>query len=154
MTYRFPRRCPARGRRLPVAAAPEPISDLSHDALALDLGEGWRDTARYVAIWGRWLFWTGSRWERDDRLAHMTQTRDFLRRRAEALVTTSQEPEAAREDRQSLLSAPLIANVASLARSNTELAASGEQWERTHGHGHAGRHCRPAHRRPARRTGL
>ena len=33
--------------------------DLSQDALALDMGrQGWDDDARFVASWGKWLFWT------------------------------------------------------------------------------------------------
>jgi P4 family phage/plasmid primase-like protien len=72
------------------AAEREHYPDLSHDALALDLGaRSWDQDARYVALWGKWLFWTGTRWAIDNRLEHLTRTRDFLRRRAEEVVARS-----------------------------------------------------------------
>lgn len=43
--------------------------DLSQDALASDMGaDGWNDDARHIALWGKWLFWTGTHWQRDDKL--------------------------------------------------------------------------------------
>jgi hypothetical protein len=36
-----------------------PPLDLSDDGLALALGVEWADQARHVALWGKWLFWTG-----------------------------------------------------------------------------------------------
>ena len=61
--------------------------DLSQDALASDMGaRGWDQDARHVASWGTWLFWTGSHWQTDDRLDHMTRTRAFLRQRAEEVA--------------------------------------------------------------------
>ena len=54
--------------------------DLSQDALASDLGaRSWDQNARHVALWGKWLFWSGTRWQVDDRLEHMTRTRLYLR---------------------------------------------------------------------------
>jgi P4 family phage/plasmid primase-like protien len=65
--------------------------DLSHDALAIELGRrGFDENARHVAVWGRWLFWTGTRWEIDDRLAHLTQTRNFLRDRAREITALAE----------------------------------------------------------------
>jgi putative DNA primase/helicase len=93
---------------------------LSHDALALELGAGWEGKARHVAKWGCWLFWTGSRWEQDERLLHLTRTRDFLRAKA------VQAPLLA----STLRSAKTVAHVAGLARSNTELAGGVDEWDR------------------------
>ena len=50
---------------------------LTHDSLALKLGEGWPD-ARYVAKWGRWLFWDEARWATDETRLHMTRCRGFF----------------------------------------------------------------------------
>ena len=44
------------------------LFDLSHDGLALDMGRGWQTQARHVALWDKWLFWSGARWEPDERL--------------------------------------------------------------------------------------
>ena len=70
-----------------VVAEPGDPPDLSHDQLALDLGlRSWDEDARFVALWGRWLFWQGTHWRRDETLEHLTRTRDFLRTRAAELV--------------------------------------------------------------------
>jgi P4 family phage/plasmid primase-like protien len=118
----------------------EVLLDLSHDGLALEMGAQWTD-ARHVALWARWLFWTGPRWEADERLLHMTRTRDFLRDKANELVWWAKRQveagkakevviEAARATGKSLRSAPTVANVVGLARSNPGQAATVEQWDR------------------------
>jgi putative DNA primase/helicase len=62
--------------------------DLSHDALALDLGlRSWDHNARYVATWSRWAFWAGTHWAKDDALDCMTRMRAYLRKRAVELET-------------------------------------------------------------------
>jgi putative DNA primase/helicase len=80
------------------------------DGLALELGRKWGNTARHVALWGRWLFWNGSRWEPDERLLHMTKTREFLRRKE-------------------IGDARVVAHVVSLARSNPGQASSHKEWD-------------------------
>ena len=119
--------------------------DLTHDGLALDLGRnwGWNDRARYVATWGKWMFWTGTRWEPDERRVCMTEVRDFLRGVANDLERWAAQRalrqnnaddadkirnRAAREAKL-LRQAPTHAAVESTARSNRELAASAGQWD-------------------------
>lgn len=64
--------------------------DLSHDALALEMERcGWGDDARFVAIWGKWVFWDGARWLPDDTLQSMTRSRDFLRRQADKILAAA-----------------------------------------------------------------
>ena len=66
--------------------APDDI-DLSHDALATDLGSrSFDQDARHVATWGKWLFWTGTGWQIDDRLDNLTRVRTYLRARADELT--------------------------------------------------------------------
>jgi P4 family phage/plasmid primase-like protien len=93
--------------------------DGSHDALALEMGQEWSD-ARHVALWGRWLFYAGSRWETDEKLHHMTRARDFLRRKAQ---------KAAADAAKQLRSAQTVAYVVNLARSNPEQVATAKQWD-------------------------
>ena len=45
------------------------MQNLSHDGLALEMGQQWT-AARFVALFGKWLFFTGSRWKRDETAAH------------------------------------------------------------------------------------
>src|SRR3954447_9265535 len=97
-----------------------PADDVSDDTLALELGREWDGTAKHVALWGRWLFWTGSKWERDEKLHHLTGVRAFLREKVRKL------PPAA----GALRSARTVADVASLLRSNEELVGGVDQWDR------------------------
>ena len=64
--------------------------DTSDDGLALGMGEQWSD-ARHVALFGRWLFFNGQRWEQDECLTHLTRTREFLRKKGDELVRWAQE---------------------------------------------------------------
>lgn len=97
--------------------------DLTHDGLALQLGEEWYDRAQYVAPWGRWLFWDGVTWRQDETLEHMTRSRAFLRELADALGPDQRE--AARR----LRSSDTVARVVGLARSNEAQAATVDQWD-------------------------
>jgi putative DNA primase/helicase len=117
-------------------AAGDALFDLSHDGLALDMGRCWQKQARHVALWGKWLFWTASRWEIDERLIHMTRCRAYLRIRADSLVRAAARGEIEDFDvdkaevlAKSLRSAPMVTNVIGLARSNPELVATVEQWD-------------------------
>jgi D5 N terminal like len=115
------------------------LFDLSHDGLALGMGRQWPADARHVALWSKWLFWTGARWEPDERLIHMTRCRDYLRRRSDDLVRNATKiwpdlsPDKARAQAEGiakgLRSEPMRANVCSMARSNAELVATVAQWD-------------------------
>lgn len=131
--------------------APRPNTDtdpdLSQDALASDLGaKSWDQNARHVALWGKWLFWTGTRWEIDDRLDHMTRTRTYLRQRADDLTqwaegkaarieSTEGEEKAdklrrwAREQARTLRSKNTVAAVESLARANKGSVARADDFD-------------------------
>ncbi|WP_209833106.1 phage/plasmid primase, P4 family [Ruegeria sp. HKCCE3926] len=59
------------------------VPDLAHDTMALELGMiGWDRAARYWPERERFLFWNGSHWAEDDKLASFTYVRAFLRLKA------------------------------------------------------------------------
>jgi putative DNA primase/helicase len=133
---RSPGEAPAEPHAGSAGGAGDTLLDLSHDGLALALGREWEDEARHVALWGRWLFWTGSRWEIDERLLHLTRAREHLRRRAEDLVRAASAgginglgTDKAEAIAKGLRSAQTVANVVGLARSNPELAATVAAWD-------------------------
>lgn len=118
--------------------------DLSHDALARELSSaaGFTQDARYVPAWSRWLFWSGARWEVDERLRHMTIVRDFLHWKAKGLIAwaerkadTLDEKDAekilsfARSNAKALRQAGNVNSVETLARSNADLVATVEQFD-------------------------
>jgi len=112
--------------------------DLSHDALARDLGErSWDENAKHVAMWGQWLFWDGHRWTRDQALQHMTRARAYLRKRAEDITKWAEkkaeglDPREAqrlegwvKSEARTLRSANTVAAVTGLARSNSASVAA------------------------------
>ncbi|MEW9922091.1 phage/plasmid primase, P4 family [Marimonas sp. MJW-29] len=109
--------------------------DLSHDALTRDLGaRSWDLNAKHVAIWGKWLFWTGTRWEMDERLHHMTEIRDYLSTRAKELADwasakVEKEKTWAKDQGRALRSKGTVAAIADLARSNPASVAAAEDFD-------------------------
>ncbi len=127
----------------PSDASPADPVDLSHDALALGLnGHGWAENARHVATWGRWLFWSGSRWQQDERLAHLTLIRDYLRARARWLEEWAERQAAGRDEKEAaqlrkwvkdrttaIRHNATVTAVANLARSNGALVAGADDFD-------------------------
>lgn len=128
----------------------ESVPDLSHDQLALDLSKaGFGKDARYVAQWTKWCFWDGSRWAKDERLTHVTATRDFLRAKAQKLlewadkkaaaIVAAEEDDAdktvkailqfAKDNAKMLRQSSCVTAVESLARSNADLTATPTQFD-------------------------
>jgi P4 family phage/plasmid primase-like protien len=110
--------------------------DLSQDGLALDMGRKWQPVSRYVAKWESWMFYDGTRWQRDETRLHQTRTRDYLRRRADSLVKAAHQGEienlkveVAEAIAKSLRSAGMMKSVSGLATSNGELVATVDQWD-------------------------
>ncbi|MDA3857198.1 MAG: phage/plasmid primase, P4 family [Roseovarius sp.] len=125
--------------------APDDI-DLSQDALATDLGaRSWDQNARHVATWGKWLFWTGTHWQIDDKMDHMTRVRTYLRQRAEELTDWSERKAAAldaekegegdklrrwaKDQARNMRSKNTVAAVESLARSNPASVARADAFD-------------------------
>jgi putative DNA primase/helicase len=121
----------------------EGMGDISHDTLANELGaSGWNDDAKHVASWGRWLFWTGSFWRVDERLEHMTRTRDFLRAVADDLVKVANERAVGNDEKEAkrirgqgramaarLKDKKTVAAVIDLARSNRQSVAVADDFD-------------------------
>jgi len=110
--------------------------NLSHDALALELGRQWKEAGRYVAAWHKWFFFRRGVWREDESLLHMTRTREFLRERAQELDAfadsgegSDKEAADARRQAKALRSAPTVAQVVGLAQSNPTQAATVGQWD-------------------------
>ncbi len=115
----------------PGSNAPDDL-DLSQDALAIDMGRGgWDVDAKHVAARGKWLFWSGSHWQTDDKLDHLTRTRQFLRQTAGDVIGWAERKAAridategdklrkwAKDQSRNLRSKSSVTDVAALARSN------------------------------------
>jgi putative DNA primase/helicase len=101
----------------------EDLRGYTDEALTSSLGRAWQHEARHCAAWGgcgKWLFWTGSHWRPDDTLAHINRARGHMRSLAQR---------SSKKMRAHLESKKTIFNVVSLARANTELTASLDQWD-------------------------
>ena len=101
--------------------------EYSDDALALRFATAHAEDLRYVAAWGRWYEWSGVVWAPDDTLAAF----DLIRRecRAAAAELTARNSDAAKRLAAKVASAPTVAAIQRLARSDRRLAATVSQWD-------------------------
>ena len=128
-----------------------------HDGLRSTWGASWQRDARHVALWGKWLFWTGPRWEPDERLDPHDPDADYLRaacRRASCGPRQRQvrrfDVDKAEADRQA---AAFGAHGGQRRRARAQQRGAGRDCRAVGSRPvparHAGRHGRPAHRRAA-----
>lgn len=96
------------------------VPRFSEESLALNFAEIHAARLRYVAAWGRWYEWDGSRWRHDLTL----QAYDLVRA---ACRQASIECKGTR--RIKLADAKTVAAVEKLARSDRRLAATVDQWD-------------------------
>lgn len=102
---------------LPEEGAPA----FSEEALALDFAQRHADDLRYVAQWGKWYRWDGTRW-REDKTRKVFDLSRALCREAAARTNKSGHGKA-------IASAKTRAAVVSLASEDRRLAATVEQWD-------------------------
>ena len=102
--------------------------EYSDETLALRFATVHAETLRYIAAWGRWYEWSGVVWAPDDTLAAF----DLIRRecRAAAAELTARNSDAAKRLAAKVASAPTVAAIQRLARSDRRLAATVSQWDR------------------------
>jgi phage/plasmid-associated DNA primase len=89
----------------------------SEDALALDFTARYADELRYVAPWGKWMHWTGTRWKFEDTL----MTFDLARKVGREFATTFKNAQLAK--------AHIVAAIEKLARADRHHAATVVQWD-------------------------
>jgi 5S rRNA maturation endonuclease (ribonuclease M5) len=85
----------------------------SEDTLALDFAGRHGDELRFVSFWGKWLKWTGEKWQVEKTLAAFDLARKGCR---DHFIAAS-------------LRAKTVAAVELLARSDRRLAATTDQWD-------------------------
>jgi len=94
----------------------------SDEALALRFAEQHADNLKYVSQIGRWYYWDGKRWQRDQRLLGFNNARKICRAAAAECNHTEHRLRA-------IASAKTVAAVEKLARSDHRLAATIDQWD-------------------------
>jgi putative DNA primase/helicase len=93
----------------------------TEEALALRFAETHADDLRFVAAWGKWYIWTGTRWREDDTLKVFDYARKICRT---ASAECNRSNLASR-----IASRQTVAAIVSLARADRCLAATVEQWD-------------------------
>ncbi len=93
----------------------------SDEALALEFAEQHATHLRYVAAWGRWILWDGTRWQFDNTLRAF----DLVRKICRGAAAICDLPKVA----TSIASAKTVASVERLAKADRRLAATAEQWD-------------------------
>ncbi len=101
-----------------VEARPPAFSD---EALALEFAALHANDLRYVAVWGKWLKWDGTRWKRDTTLHAYDLARAVCREASERCNSPSIA--------KAIASASTVAAVERLAKADRLLAATTEQWD-------------------------
>lgn len=91
------------------------------EALALRFAESYAHDLRYVAAWGRWLFFDATCWRIDDTLLAFDRARKICR---QAAAECNADKLA-----RNLASAKTVAAVERLAKSDRRLAATVDQWD-------------------------
>ena len=107
------------------AAGDEPVEPgTTDDALALVFAGRFADQLRYVAFWGKWMEWDGSRWAVDNTRHAYDLVRHLLRE------TAAQH--SAPATRHSLESAKKATAVHNLAQVDRRIAAESDGWDPNH----------------------
>jgi putative DNA primase/helicase len=92
----------------------------SQEAIALVFADKYAAELRYVAKWGTWLRYRGTRWEIDETYDIFSLARKLWRQ----IALTTQGKEA-----KDIASASTVAAVERLARSDRRIAATVDQWD-------------------------
>src|SRR5216684_3463783 len=95
--------------------------EFSDDALALEFTARHARELRYVAKWGTWLHWDGTRWKFEDTLKAFDLARAVAREFANACADAKAKPKIA--------SASKVAAIENLARADRRHAATIDQWD-------------------------
>lgn len=120
----------AAGERMPVVRAVEdaPPTDLftgidwsTEDGLASAFTRRYGEDWRYCAAWGKWLVWTGARWN-PDQILHVAHLARGICRAASAMASTART-------RAKLASGSTMAAVEKIARSDPIHAATSDEWD-------------------------
>ncbi|WP_211849178.1 phage/plasmid primase, P4 family [Neoroseomonas eburnea] len=94
----------------------------TEDALAAEFSEQHGEDWRHVSVWGAWLTWTGSRWEREGTLRAFDLARLVCRAAANRANSN--------KVRTKLSQASTVAAVERLARADRRHATTAEVWDR------------------------
>ncbi|WP_197357646.1 phage/plasmid primase, P4 family, partial [Ralstonia pseudosolanacearum] len=93
----------------------------TEDGLATAFTRRYGDDWRYCSLWGKWLVWTGVRWN-PDQLLYVTHLARGICRAASLKAETARQ-------KAKLASSSTIASVEKIARSDPKHAATADEWD-------------------------
>lgn len=102
----------------------------SEDNVALRFSQIYADDLRYVSAWGRWMRWSGQRWEQDDSLMAFDLSRKVCRSvaayvRRDVQLTPKQQQSVATKYGQAVT----VAAIERMAKADRRHAATVDQWD-------------------------
>jgi putative DNA primase/helicase len=97
------------------------IPEYSEEALALAFAQQHAGALRHVAVWSKWMTWTGQLWRLDNTLKAFGLARILCR---EAAGECGDE-----KQKDGIASASTVAAIERLAKADRRLAATTEQWD-------------------------
>lgn len=98
-----------------------PAPPFSEDALAAAFTAAHGDDWRHVLVWGRWLHWSGQRWEQDAR----GEVREHLRQICRVAAARAEKPGEARR----IASERTIRAAEAIARTDPRHAEAADAWD-------------------------
>lgn len=101
----------------------------SDDSMARELAEEHSSSWRYVAAWGRWMIWTGSKWQEEKTLRIFERIRLNCRRDALGVLTLDLPPALTERLCVELKSRAKHVAIEATARSDRGFAAVVEDWD-------------------------
>lgn len=106
------------------AVSGEPLPpQFSEEALTLRFSRQFEGELRYVAGWGRWMCWDGTRWREDETLAVFDRCRGIYR------PASAECGDAKERAAMKIAAAQTVVAVERLARADRRHAATVEQWD-------------------------
>ena len=93
----------------------------SDEGLAVRFADETHDHLNYVAMWGKWMLWDGTRWKYDETLFAWHEARKMCRAISAACNSQNKASQIA--------SSKTINAVVTLARSDRRIAATVDQWD-------------------------
>src|SRR5260221_3619633 len=102
--------------------APDHVTFLSEVDIAECFAEQYRDELRYVAKWGQWLRYDGTRWREEQTLKAFDLARHLCRE-------VTRESNSKDGEIKRVLSSKTIAAVVQIARADRRIADVIDQWD-------------------------
>jgi len=104
-------------------SSPVPEVRITEDGLALEFVDRHGTDLRYVALWAKWLKWSGHNWQNETTLAAYDYARQISREASQWFKDNKRKPPS------HLAKSKTFAAIETISRSDRRVASTTEQWD-------------------------